>query len=184
MQKPEMLILYNYHKANSNFDWSVLGNVEEGRQNLGNEMSVYSYRLFQFALKNVLNEMIGSEQTILAFRRAGYISGIAFAEEFLNRDQDFYRFAAQLQEVLRSQRVGIVKFEKADLEKMHLVMTVAEDLDCSGLSVTDESVCEYDEGFIAGILSFYTGKEFSVREVDCWATGGRVCRFDVNLSDS
>ena len=33
--------------------------------------------------------------------------------------------------------------------------------------------------FIAGILSSYTGKEYSAVEVDCWATGDRVCRFRV-----
>jgi uncharacterized protein len=37
----------------------------------------------------------------------------------------------------------------------------------------------YDEGFISGILKAYSGRDFRVREVDCWATGDRVCRFDV-----
>ena len=45
------------------------------------------------------------------------------------------------------------------------------------LPVTNETVCNYDEGFIAGILEAYTGKKYDVREVDCWASGDRVCRF-------
>jgi predicted hydrocarbon binding protein len=40
-------------------------------------------------------------------------------------------------------------------------------------------VCQYDEGFIGGILDTYVGRPFSVREVDCWASGERVCRFEV-----
>jgi predicted hydrocarbon binding protein len=77
--------------------------------------------------------------------------------------------------------VGILRIEKADLENLELVMTVSEDLDCSGLPVIDETVCEYDEGFIAGVLQVYTGKEFHVREVDCWASGERTCRFVAKL---
>ena len=46
-----------------------------------------------------------------------------------------------------------------------------------GLPVFGDAVCVYDEGFIAAILQDYTGKEFEVIEVDCWATGDRTCRF-------
>jgi hypothetical protein len=59
---------------------------------------------------------------------------------------------------------------------------VAEDLDCSGLPVSGDTVCEFDEGFIAGIFREYAGEEFSAREVDCWASGERVCRFEVSPS--
>ena len=61
-----------------------------------------------------------------------------------------------------------------------LDLTVSEDADCSGLPLLGETVCNYDEGLIAGIFSTYTGKEYTAVEVDCWATGDRVCRFCVN----
>ena len=59
------------------------------------------------------------------------------------------------------------------------VLAVAEDLDCSGLPASDETICTYDEGFLSGLLSEYTGKRFKAEEVDCWCSGDRVCRFDV-----
>lgn len=68
--------------------------------------------------------------------------------------------------------------EEADEEKLQFVLTVSEDLDCSGLPIFGETVCDYDEVFIAGILEEYTGKKFMVKEVDCWATGDRTCRFE------
>ncbi|MCC7377599.1 MAG: 4-vinyl reductase [Verrucomicrobiales bacterium] len=49
----------------------------------------------------------------------------------------------------------------------------------TGLPVKGKTVCDYDEGFIAGILHAYTGKEFSAIEIDCRATGDRTCRFNV-----
>jgi predicted hydrocarbon binding protein len=67
--------------------------------------------------------------------------------------------------------------EKLDNETGEIVLTVGEDLDCSGLPVTGETVCSYDEGFLAGVLEAYTGTAYNVREVDCWASGARVCRF-------
>ena len=32
-------------------------------------------------------------------------------------------------------------------------------------------------GFIAGLLESFTGKAFRVKEIDCWCTGDRTCRF-------
>jgi predicted hydrocarbon binding protein len=89
----------------------------------------------------------------------------------------FNDFVADLQEKLKTHLIGILKFEKADLDDLTFTLTVGEDLDCSGLPISDETVCDYDEGFIAGIFHAYTGREFTVKEVDCWASGDRVCRF-------
>jgi hypothetical protein len=73
--------------------------------------------------------------------------------------------------------MGILRVEKMDPESMSMVVTIAEDLDCSGLGFQNNTVCEYDEGFLAGVFRAYSGVAFRVREVDCWATGDRVCRF-------
>ena len=55
---------------------------------------------------------------------------------------------------------------------------MAEDVNCSGLKISDETVCVYDEGFLSGVLQEFTGKEFKVKEIDCWCSGDRVCRFE------
>jgi predicted hydrocarbon binding protein len=67
--------------------------------------------------------------------------------------------------------------EKADLEKLEFTLTVDEDLDCSGLPMIEEAICTYDEGFLSGILETFTNRPFEVKEVDCWCTGDRTCRF-------
>jgi hypothetical protein len=84
---------------------------------------------------------------------------------------------ARLQKLLKDLNIGILRMEKADPEKLEFVLAVAEDLDCSGLPVLEEAVCTYDEGFIAGILGAFTNRSFDVKEVDCWCTGDRTCRF-------
>jgi predicted hydrocarbon binding protein len=90
---------------------------------------------------------------------------------------DFDVFVANLQKALADLKIGILRMEAFDVPTGDIVLTVGQDLDCSGLPVTNETVCNYDEGFIAGILEAYTGKKYNVREVDCWANGDRVCRF-------
>jgi uncharacterized protein len=82
-----------------------------------------------------------------------------------------------LQETLRELGIGILRIEEADLEQGLLVLTVSEDLDCSGLPELEYEICVYDEGFIAALLENFTGRDFKVKEIDCWCTGDRTCRF-------
>ena len=98
-------------------------------------------------------------------------------------DLGFNAFVSELQAKLKDNKIGILRVENVDLDTLKMTLSVAEDLDCSGLPLSNEVVCHYDEGFIAGILEAYTGKKFCVKELDCWASGERVCRFEVRLSE-
>lgn len=80
-------------------------------------------------------------------------------------------------------KIGVLRIEDVNEETGKIILTVAEDADCSGLPVLGETVCNYDEGFIAGILSLYSGKPYTAIEVDCWATGDRVCRFHADVEE-
>lgn len=159
------------------FEWARLGDISLGRENLGEEMPVSIYRLLQYTMRDELNRRFGSDMTDEIFRAAGFRAGTSFAENVLDKTDSFDAFVADLQQKMKDLKIGILRIEKADTDNMRFTMTVSEDLDCSGLPVTDETVCVYDEGFIAGILENFTGKPFDVREIDCWATGDRTCRF-------
>ena len=166
-----------FTELNHKFTWADLGDIELGRPNLGSTTEVAVYRLLQFTLRNVLIDELGPEEASRIFQKAGHLAGFAFCENVLDRSLEFPDFMADLQDKLRSLNIGILRMEESDLETMRFVMTVAEDLDCSGLPASGEEICDYDEGFIAGILKAFTGQDFEVKEVDCWASGGRVCRF-------
>ena len=161
----------------SSFSWDNLGDIEIGRVNLGQDMPVIVYRLFQYTLKDVLDREYGSETAAELFRGAGHLAGMHFAEKVLDLSGDFDFFIANLQKQLQDLKIGILRIESADFATNTFTLTVSEDLDCSGLPISGNTVCDYDEGFIAGILEKYTGKPFTVREIDCWATGDRTCRF-------
>jgi predicted hydrocarbon binding protein len=166
------------------FDWSSLGDITLGRSNLGQLMPVIVYRLMQYTVISELKGRYGDDAANDIIRSAGFRAGVAFAENVLDHTDDFSTFIANLQSKLKELSIGILRVEKADLDKLDLVLTVSEDLDCSGLPVTDDSVCVYDEGFIGGVLYNFTGKIFSVKEIDCWATGDRTCRFVANVAEA
>ena len=161
----------------SEFDWGRLGDINEGRKNLGDQMPVAVYRLMQYTIMDELVDSLGSEGAEWLMRRAGFRAGHALATNLLNLSADLSEFVSQLQRTLKDLKIGIMKMEKMDIDKLHFTLTVDEDLDCSGLPISGDTVCFYDEGFIAGILEAYTKKKFTVREIDCWATGDRTCRF-------
>ncbi len=163
------------------FTWDSIGDVQTGRKNLGEEMPVLVYRLFQFTIKDELIKRFGNEQTIDIFRKAGYLAGLEFANNLLDLSLGFDDFVAHLQQILQDTKIGILRIEEFNHETGRAVLTVGEDLDCSGLPVTGEMVCNYDEGFLAGILKAYTKKDYTVTEVDCWASGSRVCRFEAHV---
>lgn len=165
-------------EEDNKFSWDSIGSISEGRKNLGEEMPVFVYRLLQFTMKDELIKQFGKEKTIEIFRNAGDLAGREFANHMLDITLPFNEFVAQLQDVLVDSKIGVLRIEKFDPETGFAVLTVGEDLDCSGLPITGETVCNYDEGFLAGVLKVYTKKDYIVTEVDCWASGARVCRFE------
>jgi len=109
---------------------------------------------------------------------------VSFYLKTMGGISDFDEFVRLLQSTFKEMGIGIVRVEQADLHKGSFVITVSEDLDCSGLPELDYEICIYDEGFIAGLLESFTGRRFVVKEVDCWCTGDRTCRFTADAVDA
>ncbi len=163
------------------FSWDLLGDIVKGRPNLGSNTSIEVYRLMQFTFRDVLEQHVGTEKTDQVFFEAGKLAGTEFCQNLFGHIKDFNEFVKSLQVTLREMGIGILRVEEADMEKGTLVLTVSEDLDCSGLPEVGYEVCTYDEGFIAGLLESFTGSPFKVKEVDCWCTGARTCRFTAEI---
>jgi uncharacterized protein len=159
------------------FDWSLLGDIELGRPNLGQNTRLEVYRLMQFTIRDVLEQHLGSEEADKIFYEAGKLAGKHFYDHFLTGAKDIDSYIIRLQETLKELGIGILRIEQAELERGLLVLTVSEDLDCSGLPELEYEICVYDEGFIAALFENFTGRNFKVKEIDCWCTGDRTCRF-------
>jgi predicted hydrocarbon binding protein len=158
--------MFKEEREESRFEWSMLGDIEKGRPNLG-------------PMVHVIRDY-GVEEADKIFFEAGKKAGEEYCENILTEKKDLNGLSADLQRTMKEFGIGIYRVEPADWERGSFVVTVAEDLDCSGIPICSEEICIYDEGFIAGLLLAYTGKDFTVKEVDCWGTGDRVCRFTVD----
>lgn len=165
------------------FSWDLLGDIDLGRPNLGREIKLEVYRLMQFTIRDVLEEEFGTEKSDQVFYEAGRKAGSCFYEQMLSGCTDVKEFVKKLQEALRDMKIGILRVESMSSDAAQLVFTIDEDVDCSGLPELDFEICVYDEGFIAGILQSFTGSQYSVKEIDCWCTGDRTCRFSAEKKE-
>jgi len=150
--------------------------------NLGDNLSLIPYRMLQYTVRDVTEQRVGTEDCDRLFYEAGEVAGHFFFDGFMAefKELPLNGFIGELQRILKELGVGVLRVEKADAEKGEFILTVSEDLDCSGLPDLGLEVCNYDEGFIVGVFFKYTGVAFTAKEVDCWCSGDRTCRFAVN----
>lgn len=168
-----------------NFSWDLIGNIEEGRPTLGNETRLEVYRLFQFTIRDILEQKLGSKEEVdQIFFEAGKLSGRQFVEKFVGKQKTVYEFLSLVQKKLAEFKIGILRIEDVAEGNMRLLLSVEEDLDCSGLPDLDMETCHYDEGFLKGILEYQLECNYSVKEIDCWCLGGRTCRFEAKQTDN
>lgn len=168
-------------KRKYSFFWGLLGDLDIGRPHLGKMTRVEVYRLMQFCFRDILEQDYGSEKADEIFYRSGYLAGTHFYRHAIGEVTDLGQFVRKLQDALRDMFIGVLRIEEDDLAHGRLTLTVSEDLDCSGLPELSYEICTYDEGFIAALLESFSGKKFKVKEVDCWCTGDRTCRFLATL---
>ena len=156
----------------------------KSRGNLGEQLPVAVYRMLEYSIREELVERFDKQTQIAVFRSAGRRAGEYFARHYLNMNQPLDQFVGELQDKMQEFKIGVLRIEEVDEETGKIILTVSEDADCSGLPMLGETVCNYDEGFVSGILSLYSGKPYRAVEVDCWATGDRVCRFRAEVIET
>ncbi len=163
------------------FSWDVIGvSINDARPSLGKNLSIEIYRLLQFTMRDVMEQRYGTEAADTLFYDSGVLAGKHFFERYCAGITDLNILVKTIQERFKELGVGIFRVENADADNGKFTFVVDEDLDCSGLPDNDEHICVYDEGFIKGILEAFSGDSYDVKEVDCWSSGARTCRFDAN----
>ena len=93
-------------------------------------MPVLVYRLLEYSMNDVLFKNFGIEKTDEIFRQAGYLAGCEFAKNALPLDADESTFVSTLAQTLETLKVGILRMEEADFEKIRSGRT--SDRTCAG----------------------------------------------------
>jgi len=166
------------------FNWDLIGDIREGRPNLGSSVELDVYRLMQFTIRDVLEEKFGSKEADRIFYEAGMLAGRYFYERFVQPVNTLDEFVEKVQRVLKEKKIGVLRIEEENSAEGKVMLTVDEDLECSGLPELDYETCIYDEGFVAALFGCFTKEPWRAKEIDCWCTGARTCRFLVTQEGS
>ncbi|MDR0586552.1 MAG: 4-vinyl reductase, partial [Treponema sp.] len=103
----------NLRKYKFNWDTTVGADMQVARPSLGPNTRIEVYRLFQFTLRDVLEQHYGTEAADDLFREAGVMAGKAFFEKFLSGASDAASLAAKVQEAFTQLGIGIFRVESA-----------------------------------------------------------------------
>ena len=171
-----------FKKSNENysFAWENFGNIKEGRGELGEEMPILVYRLVMFTMYEILVRKSGEDFAKGCLRDGGYLAGSEFTHNELDTSLPPADFIHELQRKLEIYKIGVLHMESIDNDENEIVLTVSQDLNCSGFPITKETMRTYTEGFLEGAIETYTGKPYNVTGINCWVSGVRMCRFTIN----
>ena len=128
------------------------------RGNLGDELPVMVYRMLEYSLKDELKNRFGKEVQIEVFRSAGRKAREYFAKNMLDLDVPLDQFVNELQKKMQELKIGVLRIEDVNEETGKIILTVAEDADCSGLPVLGETVCNYDDSFSVFRKAVYSNR--------------------------
>jgi hypothetical protein len=155
----------------------LLGDLQIGRPNLGNIMSVSVYRLTIYSIKSVLEIKCGKEIANEIIYDAGRLAGKTIYDNLMKNITSTQTLVDVLKNIFLKAKIGMLSVEKADDKKGIFVFNLSEDLDCSGLPEDGETKCSFDEGLISGVLMGHFKKEFQTKEIRCWGNGEKYCSF-------
>lgn len=92
-------------------------------------------------------------------------------------------FASMLAELYRAVGWGILEID-CNPETYEGKIIVKDSFIADVYGGSDQPVCAFMSGYFAGYLTEYFGKNISVREVGCKATGKNVCEHIISLAPS
>lgn len=171
--------MLNDGRRTSGFQWDMISDNDKKQFNSENRLNNSIYRLMKYNLRRVMIHRYGIMNADEIFFDAGRAAGKSFYSSLEGGEDTFDAFASRIQELFDNLDLGSFAIEKIDLERMRFTILMSKSPDCTVSGLSGENLCSYDEGFIEGLLSSYTGMDFRVKDVDCRNSGEGICRFIV-----
>lgn len=147
--------------------------------NLGKFVSLDTFRLAQYTLRTVLEEKFGLEVADDLFYKAGKLFGEKFYEQYIFPVENIEEFTNKAQYFLKEKGIGLLRMEETNLLEGKIVLTIGENSERSSLAYADDEPSVYEEGFLAALFSCFTQKKWQAKEIDCWCSDSKTCRFAI-----
>lgn len=106
-----------------------------------------------------------------ALKQVGRDTGRSLAKDF--KSDTLPELLKEIQDFWKDNRLG-------ELEVENDYLIVSNCFDCGGLPAIGETVCSLDEGMIEGIIEEKTDMHVTVRETECFGTGNKHCKFELD----
>jgi len=150
------------------FNWDIIGNLQEGRPNLGDQVNFILYRVMQYTLHDVFVKQLGNEESNRLFYEAGSIAGRFFFEHFLKefKNLPLADFLAKFRSVLDENGIRFLRIDSVNIETGGCTVSVAAGVGETGFDNIKLDRCDYDTGVVEGILSKYAEKTIKATKVN------------------
>ncbi len=102
---------------------------------------------------------------------------IAKKFEYYFPSQELTHLLADLQNFWRKNHFGQIKDVQISADLVNF--RVYDCFECSHMPNVGQTVCRFDEGFLTKLLYLKLDQKFSVKEIQCYATGADFCEFNV-----
>ena len=89
--------MFKEERDEAQFEWSMLGDIEKGRPNLGPMVNVAVYRLMQYTLRDIIIRDFSVEEADRLFFDAGKKAGAEYCRNLLPEAKSLDAFFNELQ---------------------------------------------------------------------------------------
>jgi hypothetical protein len=128
-------------------------------------------------LLNIIKKANENRQDNGYFNKAGVSAGREFARNLLDITMGLDEYTDSLSNIMNDYNINDLRMEKFDLMTGDTTIAIEQDIDYNALPITDESLCDFNSGFITGILEMYTGRKYNVSEEKCTDNNNRIHRY-------
>jgi len=104
--------MFQEEREEFRFEWSQLGDINQGRPNLGATTSVAVYRLMQYTLRDAAIKYTDVQTADRIFYDAGFNAAKALYENILGEPGELGDLISKLQQVLKDLKIGIFDLKR------------------------------------------------------------------------
>lgn len=172
--------MFQNDREEYHFKWETMGRVKAERPDVGTDVPVIVFRLYAYTLRDSIIKHLDVHKANHILKEAGFNAGVEFYNNVIAVSESTGNFFTDFELHFKGWKLGLLVFdEDVNKDSTEYSVKIYQDLNSSGVEHVSETICEWDEGFIAGVLTTYSKANFYVLETECWASGHEFCRFKI-----
>jgi hypothetical protein len=113
--------------------------------------------------QNMLENVEGHKEDTDYLRKEGYSAGVEFSNNIMDMVILPDDSINTLQKKLHDYKINVLRMESYDIDTGNITISFEHEIDFNKLQLSNNDLCSFNEGFVAGILEVYTGRKYDVQ---------------------